>query len=123
MSNGLKVNKSKEIRDYHAAHPTAAPAEIAAALKTNGVKVSGQFVSTVLSNARKGKGTGKRGRKAAEPAATRPVKVIKVTKAKFADSVRAIRLIDELRTVAHRLGVSVAALLEATATDWTPPAR
>lgn len=120
MSNGLKVNKSKEIRDYHAANPTATPAEIAAALKTNGVKVSGQFVSTVLSNARKGKGTGPRGRKpkaAAAPAPARPIKVIKVTKAKFTDSVRAIRLIDELRTVAHRLGVSVQTLLDATAAE------
>lgn len=117
-----KPNKSATIRDYKAANPDATPKGIAWALakpENGGVKVSAQFVSTVLSNAKKGKGiSGRRGPKIRS--ANRP---LKVTKAKFSDSVRAIRLIDELRTVAHRLGVSVEALLEATAPDWAPPAR
>ena len=62
-------NKSALIRDYQTSNPTAKPREIAAALAEQGVTVSAQQVSTVLSNARKagkigkGAGVGKRGRK------------------------------------------------------------
>jgi hypothetical protein len=57
-------NKSQAIRDYKEANPTASPKEIAEALAKSGVTVSAQFVSTVLSNAkRKGGKIGKRGRK------------------------------------------------------------
>jgi len=57
-------NKSAAIRDYKAANPTAAPKEIAEALTKTGLPVSPQFVSTVLSNAKKNGGkVGKRGRK------------------------------------------------------------
>ena len=57
------ANKSLEIRNYKAENPAASPKEIAEALA--GLKVSAQFVSTVLSNAKKkeGKAPGKRGRK------------------------------------------------------------
>ena len=64
------VNKSLAIRDYKAANPTASPKEIAGALAKTGVAVTPQFVSTVLSNARKKGGkVGKRGRKPGRPAA------------------------------------------------------
>lgn len=57
-------NKSLEIRNYKEANPTASPKEIAEALNKSGVSVSAQFVSTVLSNAKKKGGKiGKRGRK------------------------------------------------------------
>jgi len=57
-------NKSLEIRNYKEANPTASPKEIAEALNKSGLSVSAQFVSTVLSNAKKKGGkVGKRGRK------------------------------------------------------------
>jgi len=57
-------NKSLEIRNYKEGNPTASPKEIAEALNKSGVSVSAQFVSTVLSNAKKKGGKiGKRGRK------------------------------------------------------------
>lgn len=57
-------NKSSAIRDYKAANPAATPKEIAEALGKNGIGVSAQFVSTVLSNAKKKGGKiGKRGPK------------------------------------------------------------
>ncbi|WP_254509297.1 hypothetical protein [Anatilimnocola floriformis] len=57
-------NKSAAIRDYKAANPTASPKEIAEALGKSGFEISAQFVSTVLSNAKKkGGNIGKRGRK------------------------------------------------------------
>jgi hypothetical protein len=57
-------NKSLEIRNYKAANPSATPKEVAEALSKGGVSVSAQFVSTVLSNARKKGGkVGRRGRK------------------------------------------------------------
>ncbi len=57
-------NKSSAIRDYKAANPTASPKEIAEALGKSGIVVSAQFVSTVLSNAKKKGGKiGKRGPK------------------------------------------------------------
>lgn len=57
-------NKSLEIRNYKEANPTASPKEVAEALGKAGIEVSAQFVSTVLSNARKKGGkVGKRGRK------------------------------------------------------------
>jgi hypothetical protein len=63
-------NKSAAIRDYKAANPTAAPKEIADALGKSGVSISAQFVSTVLSNAKKKGGkVGKRGRKPGRPVA------------------------------------------------------
>jgi hypothetical protein len=57
-------NKSQLIREYKAANPAAAPKEVAEALTKTGLSVSAQFVSTVLSNAKKKGGkVGKRGRK------------------------------------------------------------
>ena len=63
-------NKSLEIRNYKAGNPTASPKEIAGALSTTGLAVTPQFVSTVLSHAKKKGGkVGKRGRKPGRPAA------------------------------------------------------
>ena len=57
-------NKSAAIRDHKAANPTAGPKEIAEALSKAGTPVTAQFVSTVLSNAKKKGGkVGKPGRK------------------------------------------------------------
>ena len=57
-------NKSAAIREYKAANPSAGPKDIADDLEKSGVSVTAQFVSTVLSNAkRKGGKIGKRGRK------------------------------------------------------------
>jgi len=58
------VNKSQTIRDYCAANPDAKPLEVAAAMKAQGLDVNAQFVSTVKSNAKKSKKTGRRGRPA-----------------------------------------------------------
>ncbi|QDU31411.1 hypothetical protein ETAA8_65680 [Anatilimnocola aggregata] len=63
-------NKSSEIRGYKDANPTASPKEIAEALGKQGIVVSAQFVSTVLSNAKKKGGKiGKRGPKPGRKAA------------------------------------------------------
>jgi hypothetical protein len=57
-------NKSAVIREYKATHTTASPKMIAEALSKQGVDVTAQFVSTVLSNAKKKGGViGKRGPK------------------------------------------------------------
>ncbi len=61
-SNG--VNKSQAIRDYYAANPSAKPMEVADAMKAEGIDVNAQFVSTVKSNSKKSKKTGRRGRPA-----------------------------------------------------------
>lgn len=71
MAKKASANKSQVIRDYKAANPSAAPKEIAESLSKTGVEVSAQFVSTVLSNAKKkaGKKPGKRGPKPKSTAA------------------------------------------------------
>jgi hypothetical protein len=56
------VNKSQSIRDYHKAHPKQKPKQIAADLGKKGIKVSPQFVSTILSTSKKKKTIGKPGR-------------------------------------------------------------
>lgn len=54
-------NKSQAIREYKKAHAKAKPREIAAALVEQGFDVNAQYVSVVLSNARKKKGKKARG--------------------------------------------------------------
>jgi hypothetical protein len=54
-------SKSEAIRNYKNENPNAGPTEIATALTKDGTRVTPQFVSTVLSNAKR-KG-GKRGRR------------------------------------------------------------
>jgi hypothetical protein len=69
--SAISRNKSLEIREYKAANSSASPKEIAAALHSSGLAVSAQFVSTVLSNAKKKNGAvGKRGPKPGRKAAT-----------------------------------------------------
>ena len=78
------------IRQYKDANPTAAPREIAEALSKTGVEVSAQFVSTVLSNAKKKGGiVGKRGRKPGRPAAAAPASNIQ-------QLIQAKKLVDQL---------------------------
>jgi len=84
-------NKSSEIRNYKDANPTASPKEIAEALGKQGIGVSAQFVSTVLSNAKKkggkiGKRGPKPGRKAAAAAAIGDVQQL----------IKAKKLVDQL---------------------------
>ena len=62
-------NKSAAIREYKAANPTAGPREIAEALSKSGQTITAQFVSTVLSNAKRNGSPGKRGRRPGRPAA------------------------------------------------------
>lgn len=62
--NSSGVNKSQAIRDYYADNPEAKPIEVAEAMKAQGIDVNAQFVSTVKSNAKKSKKTGRRGRPA-----------------------------------------------------------
>lgn len=47
------VNKSAAIRDYAAAHPSAKPREIVAALHEQGISVTSHIVSQVLYNSKK----------------------------------------------------------------------
>src|SRR5690348_15255794 len=66
------ANKSATIRNYKKEHPEAGPTEIATSLSKDGMRVTPQFVSTVLSNAkRRGGKRGRRrmGRRAAAPVA------------------------------------------------------
>lgn len=66
-----EVNKSAEIRQYKQAHPRQKPKQIAEALGEQGIEVSAQFVSTVLSTAKKKKrktAAGKSGRASAAAA-------------------------------------------------------
>ena len=56
------VNKSQCIRDYHKAHPKHKPKQISAELGKQGVDVTAQFVSTILSTSKKKRKIGKPGR-------------------------------------------------------------
>jgi len=57
MAKKAAVNKSALIREALAAHRGTAPSEIAAMLnEQHGLKLSGQYVSTIKSNASKKKG-------------------------------------------------------------------
>ena len=50
------TNVSQLVRDYKSQHKRAKPKDIAEALNGQGVKISSQYVSTILSNARRKKG-------------------------------------------------------------------
>ncbi|MEM6363812.1 MAG: hypothetical protein AAF745_05255 [Planctomycetota bacterium] len=61
MAKKSGPNKSKAIREYHAANPHVKPMEMAAALKKQGVDVKPGFISTVIStDKRNSKKTGAR---------------------------------------------------------------
>ncbi len=65
------VNKSKVIRDFANKNSSATPKEIVAKLAEQGLELTPQFVSTVLSNARRKEGKpAKRGRGRGRPAGT-----------------------------------------------------
>lgn len=59
------VNVSQLVRDYKSNHKRAKPKEISQALSAQGTEVSAQYVSTILSNARKRRGGKGRGKAAA----------------------------------------------------------
>ena len=54
MAKSMKeaVNKSQVIRDALKAHPAKSPAEIAELLKSKGLNVNAEYVSTIKSNAK-----------------------------------------------------------------------
>ncbi len=56
MARSAEVNKSQAIRDYKSKHKRSKPRDIATALQAEGYDVNAQYVSVVLSNARKNKG-------------------------------------------------------------------
>jgi hypothetical protein len=57
------ASKSAAIRKYKTEHPNAKPKEVAESLNKAGYKITPQYVSTILSNARKSTG-GRRRRRA-----------------------------------------------------------
>lgn len=63
------VNKSKAIRDYKEKNAGAGPKAVVEGLAAEGIKVTPQFVSTVLSNAKRKSGK-RRGRPPGRRAAT-----------------------------------------------------
>lgn len=103
------VNKSKAIRDYFDANPTAMPAEVAEAMKLQGVDVTAAFVSTVKSNAKKTGTPGRRGRPAGSTSkkATVPKKTAQKSATKGGNEVsldaliNAKKLVDEMGGVAN----------------------
>ncbi len=65
-----KLNKSQMIRDAVSANKKLSPTEIAAMLnEKHGLKISGQYVSTIKSNAAKKRGGRRGGRKSMKGAA------------------------------------------------------
>jgi hypothetical protein len=55
-----RLNKSERIREAASANPGKTPAELAGILAAQGLKVKGQYVSTILSNARTKERRGRR---------------------------------------------------------------
>ena len=77
------VNVSQTVRDYKAQHKRSKPKDIAAALNERGIKISSQYVSTILSNARRKKGRkGKAAAAASNGAGRGGLDVAKLVKAK-----------------------------------------
>ncbi|OAI57274.1 hypothetical protein AYO47_08200 [Planctomyces sp. SCGC AG-212-M04] len=52
MAKKAAVNKSQAIRDALAANPSKSPSEIAEMLKSDGISITAQYVSTIKSNAK-----------------------------------------------------------------------
>lgn len=88
-------NKSQLIRKYKGANPSASPKEVAEALSKDGLQVSAQFVSTVLSNSKKKGGViGKRGPKTGSK---RAASVVAVKEAVLHMSTDGIPTLDPLK--------------------------
>ena len=65
MAKKAAVNKSQAIRDALAKNPDKSPSEIADMLKSDGISITAQYVSTIKSNAKiktRRKVMGRRGR-------------------------------------------------------------
>jgi hypothetical protein len=60
MAKRAGVNKSQKIRDALAANPRKSPSEISAILKADGLVVKPQYVSTIKSNAKKSRRSGRK---------------------------------------------------------------
>lgn len=100
-----EINRSEVIRDYKEANPNVKPKQIASYLKDKfNIRVSAQYVSSILSNAkRKGGKIGKRGRprKPSETIGSNELFLVKqlVEKVGSVDAARqAIQTYDELMT-------------------------
>lgn len=93
-------NKSELIRDFKKKNPTAKPKAIVEQLnKEHGLNISAQFVSTVLTQAKKRKGTGKRGR----PAGSGKAKTSAPAAAKLSGDV-SLELLRKANKLATELG-------------------
>ncbi len=75
----VRVNKSKVVRDYLAANPTATPKEVSAAMKDQGIDVTPNYVSIVKYQTKSLKGKGKKRGTASESSAA--VKKATISKA------------------------------------------
>ena len=84
MAKKPKVNKSKAVRDFMAANPTAAPKEASETLTKQGIKVSPNYVSSVKSNITAKKGKRKRRQTAATAMSVKSGVGIPEIKAAFA---------------------------------------
>ncbi|MAV34373.1 MAG: hypothetical protein CMJ59_02855 [Planctomycetaceae bacterium] len=93
-----KVNKSQSIRDYLAKKKNARPAEIVEALGKQGIVVSAQFVSTIKTGLKRGKGKPSRGAGGKRKAGGRSGR-----KQASAGHVTVAQLL-QVRTLAERMG-------------------
>lgn len=108
-------NKSAMIRDFKAANPDAQPAHIAEQLGIRGITVSAQFVSTVLSNAKKKGGKiGKRGPKPGKKkAAGKSVVKTAVVAVNYLDLSGVFELAAQLKEKCDTLGLQPENVLKA----------
>ena len=84
MAKKPKVNKSKAVREFMAANPTATPKEASEALTKKGIEVSPNYVSSVKSNITAKKGKRKRRQTAATAMSVKTGVGIPEIKAAFA---------------------------------------
>lgn len=112
-----KPNKSEAIREWKRNNPAHTPKEVAQCLAVQSppVKVSAQFVSTVLSNAKKKGGkVGKRGPKPkvsiAVVSQTAPAKKSNIV----LDALEAVAIARKLSEVCERMGVEPIDVIKAS---------
>jgi hypothetical protein len=95
MAKKHTFNKTQAVRDYLKTHPGAMSGEIAAALNTQGVKVTPSYVANIKTKINKARKAKKAARQQAAVEAATPVGVEKPTKA--GDTVT----VDQVRAVAQ----------------------
>ena len=92
-----RVNKSQAIRDYYAANPEAKPLEVAAAMKSKGIVVTAQFVSTIKSTSKKKSTRGKSAKRSVGAPRGPRKATLKAAGAISLDSlIKAKQLVDEM---------------------------